>query len=281
MVNAYFSSGDVNEDGTMTWDEFNNWLDTTEVDYYGQVMGEKEKEASKTFFKFFDQKLGNADYMLSKEEALNGVSILADKVGYFQDEFNYYWHFFNVDDDQCIMINEVKEVIDKAYDVTDEEISNFWIKYYWEHHQVTEYYWWWYKESNGGFNWDGYWNHVPDGPAFDGKAWLFYDQVGDVMPAYMWYIRNQCYFSLMTVGNGDKTQSGTCDIKGHKTIQNDYSITDIAWQFASSTEFSSKFLYQADDWGPVEYMTSDRYYCENNDYWLWQQPDMWCDVCDT
>lgn len=206
-------------------------------------MSAADKDAAKTFFKFFDQKMGNADYALTKDEALTGVKDIAERVAFFYKDFNYYWHYFNVDDDQCIKIHELESQIDKAYDTTEEEITNFWIHYYWTHNQITEYYWWWYHKPNGGFDWDGYWNHIPDGPAFGGKPWLFYDQKGDVIPAYMWYLKNECYFSLRTVGNDDKTQSGTCEIEGHKTIKNDFELSDIEWNFASSPEFTSKFLY--------------------------------------
>jgi hypothetical protein len=60
LVDTYFASGDANEDGLLTWDEFNNWLNT--VEYIGdQKMEAGEKDAMKSFFKFFDYNAGNSD----------------------------------------------------------------------------------------------------------------------------------------------------------------------------------------------------------------------------
>ena len=36
-------------------------------------------------------------------------------------------------------------------------------------------YFYWYWIGNGEFDWDGYYAHVPDGPALDGDEYLVYN----------------------------------------------------------------------------------------------------------
>ena len=90
----------------------------------------------------------------------------------FYKELNFYWQFFDVDADGCITVQEVQDQIHKAYDVTDEEIIQYWITYYYTTYGITEHYFWIYYLGNGDFDWEGYNNHIDDGPAFDGAEWL-------------------------------------------------------------------------------------------------------------
>ena len=234
-----------------------------------------------SFFLYFD----DGDLMLTRDEAIDGLTDLADKIGYFEAEYNYYMSFFDVNDDECIMENELKEVIEDAYDVTEPDINYYWIKYYWQVYSVTEYYWWIYRLPNGGFDWDGYYRHVPDGPAFDGASWLYFDEtVGYTQTVYMWYLDTFCFFSLNTVGNSDPSSSGECTIEGHKNLgtyaDGAWETDEIIFYFTADPSHAVKFEHQVEEWGPVEYMTDDRYYSMVDGVWMWQKPDTYCEVCD-
>ena len=45
----------------------------------------------RSFFQYFDAASGNGDLMLTRDEAIAGTLDLAEKIGYFYEEFNYYW----------------------------------------------------------------------------------------------------------------------------------------------------------------------------------------------
>lgn len=152
-----------------------------------------------------------------------------------------------------------------------------------EVYQITEYWFNWYYLGNGYFDWEGYYNHVPDGPAFDGAEWLVLHgdwETGTLMQAFMWYTDNVCYFSLGEPYSESPEFSGTCTIEGHETTTYDYEVTDIIWYFDSAPWESRKFVYQAGEWGPIAEMTSERYYIGGgDDFWLWQKPSGHCEVC--
>ena len=96
----------------------------------------------------------------------------------------------------------------------------------------------------------------------------------------MWYVNSECKFSLNVVGNADASASGECTIEGHKSIGNDWETSEIIFYFSSNPTHAVKFEHQIEDWGPVEYMTDDRYYSVFDGVWMWQKPDTYCEVCD-
>lgn len=153
---------------------------------------------------------------------------------------------------------------------------------------ITEYYWWIYHLPNGGFDFEGYWNHIPDGVAFGGTEWYFDDPEGTgyTVPAYMWYKNTNCYFSLGFVGNTDPASSGTCKVEGHYTIGDLQQgivkdVEDIVWYFTSRPEIAYKFYFHAGQWGPLEMMTEGRFFSNDNsrNLWLYEKPDEYCAVC--
>lgn len=102
----------------------------------------------------------------------------------------------------------------------------------------------------------------------------------------MWYLNNQCYFSLGIVGNADPSSSGTCKIEGHYDIGDLTNgvvkdVEDIIWYFNSRPEFGYKFYYHAGVWGPLEYMTDGRFFSSDNNrqLWLYEKPSEYCNVC--
>lgn len=174
FVSSYFDFGDLNADGLMTWAELNAWLASSDSAEGFAFVGE-EKEAMKAFFKYFDKEVGNEDYAMTREEAVMGTQHVAGKIGAFYADFNYFWQFFDaqgVSGDNCVTYPEIRDKIEDAWDVTNDDITNYWIKYYWETYQITEYYWRLYQLGNGGFDWERYWSHTPDGPAFGNVEWL-------------------------------------------------------------------------------------------------------------
>lgn len=74
-------------------------------------MAEGEKRAMKSFFAYFDMLNTDEDdvdgngtedgteFMLTRQEAIDGTEELAYMIGYFYKEFNFYWSYFDVDDD--------------------------------------------------------------------------------------------------------------------------------------------------------------------------------------
>lgn len=219
FVNSYFGFGDLNGDGLMTWAELNAWLASHDTADFGFPLEGQEKEAMKAFFKFFDKEVGNEDYAMTMDEAVAGTQHVASKMGVFYADFNFFWQFFDakgVGHDNCVTYPDLRDAIEDAWDVTNDDITEYWINYYWTTYQITEYYWRLYQLGNGGFDWERYWSHTPDGPAFEGVEWLVmggYD--GSVQNAYMWWKSDECYFSLGYVGNSDSYSSGTCTLDGY------------------------------------------------------------------
>ena len=143
-------------------------------------------------------------------------------MSHFYDEFNYYWRFFNgfagdfegtmYNEDpndregECLYLPELQASMMASYDVTNEEIRNYWMDWYYTTYGITTYYFDIYYLGNGEFDFTGYYQHVPDGPAFDGAEWLVLHgdwETGTLMEAFMWFINNQCYFSIGVPGNAD------------------------------------------------------------------------------
>lgn len=126
---------------------------------------------------------------------------------------------------------------------------------------VTEYYWWLFHLPNGGFDWDGYWNYVPDGPAFDGVEWLILHgdwELGTLNSAFMWWIGGQCYFAIGAPTNTDPAGSGTCTIEGHRTMEYyddgeglEHNVSEIIWYFNNDPAHARTFSYQLGEWGPI------------------------------
>lgn len=102
-VDAFYMSGDLNADGLTTWSEFNQWIDSLPDSYLGT-----EVEAQRALFQYFDASSGNADFALSRDEAEAGVTDLMSKIGYFYDDYNFYWQFFDKDDDTCVTLEELE-----------------------------------------------------------------------------------------------------------------------------------------------------------------------------
>lgn len=109
---------------------------------------------------------------------------------------------------------------------------------------------------------------------------------GYTVPAYMWYLNTECFFSLGYVGNTDPASSGTCKIEGHYDIGDLTNgvvkdVEDIVWYFSSRPEIAYKFYYHSGEWGPLEYMTDGRFYSGDNSrqLWLYEKPSEYCAVC--
>lgn len=146
--------------------------------------------STRTLFKYFEE-AGDGNYAVTFDEALAGITKLAGEVGHFYDEFNYFWNFFDANDDECVSHNEIQDMIEAGYQVSQAEIISYWINYYYTTFGVTEYYWWIFHLPNGGFDWDGYYDYVPDGPAFDGAEWIVLHgdwEDGYLQEAFMWFI---------------------------------------------------------------------------------------------
>lgn len=245
----------------------------------------------------FGEENGAVDYALGYDEAVAGMLDLQERISYFYDEFNYYWRFFNgfgdsfdgyqIDDNPndaevCLTLPELQSSMAASYDVTDPEIRTYWETWYFETYGITSYYFNWYYMGNGVFDWEGYYRHVPDGPAFDGAMWLTLNgdwTTGILKQAFMWYVDNVCYFSLGEPQNPDTSSSGTCVIEGHETIGYGYNVTDINWYFADTSYADNDFEYQVGEWGPVAEMTDVRYKVADDSFWLWEKPAGHCAVC--
>lgn len=67
----------------------------------------------------------------------------------------------------------------------------------------------------------------------------------------MWYVDQQCYFSIGSRENTDPNHSGTCKVEGHETLGYDYTVTDIIWYFGYNPSHAFTFMYQYGEWGPI------------------------------
>lgn len=198
-----------------------------------------------------------------------------------EEHFNIYWDYFDESDDQCVDLPEFKKRIIRTYVLDISEVTSYWINYYWTMFKITETWWWKYKLSDGGFRWEDFRRRVPDGPAFDGAEFVYQSGESTVDHAFMWFMEDQCRFSLGTFGNTDPNMSGDCTIPGHETIGYAGNVTDIIWNFASSPEHEHKMLNKVGEWGPTV-VTDHRYHEETNDMWLWEiNRDHFCEYCDT
>lgn len=155
-----------------------------------------------------------------------------------------------------------------AYDVTLEEIREYWEDWYFTVYGIESYYFDMFYEGNGVLNWEAYFQYHPDGPAFGGASWLFVNgnlDTGVLQQAFMWWRDNQCFFSLGYPENPDPASSGECTIEGHETIGYEQNITDITWYFTEHSEFGYDFVYHNGQWGPVAEMTDSRYKVVDDD----------------
>lgn len=86
--------------------------------------------------------------------------------------------------------------------------------YYEETFQISEFWWWIFREPNCGFDWDGYYARVLNGPAFDGVElfWQTTTSSSEIVPIFMWFIDNRCSFSLYNFNNTEENSSGFCSI---------------------------------------------------------------------
>lgn len=114
--------------------------------------------------------MGNGDYAVTKEEALNGIVDLSQRVDDFLPEFNYYWRFFNgfagdwegtmynMDPndhpDECLYLGELQSTMAASYDVTTHEIREYWQNWYYVTYGITSFYFDIYYLGNGEFKWD-------------------------------------------------------------------------------------------------------------------------------
>lgn len=91
----------------------------------------------------------------------------------------------------------------------------------------------------------------------------------------MWWKSDECYFSLGFPGNNDLYSSGTCTLDGYQTIEDLYEgtgheVDTIVWYFNSQPEHALKFQYQLGEWGPIETLTTERYFAGGDVMqWLW------------
>lgn len=104
------------------------------------------------------------------------------------------------------------------------------------------------------------------------------------MQAFMWYIDQQCYFSIGQPGPTDQGD-GTCTLQGHRTVRfyeqgeaQEHEVDEIDW-LMTGTAHTDKFIYQLGEWGPIAEMTDMRYKEEDSAYFLWQKTDGHCEVC--
>lgn len=283
MAENTFNFADTDGSGVLSWAEFNAVLPTVPE----QLVSQEEQDAMLAFFKYFDNQHGDQDYKLTLEEMNEGIAALAAQIGGFYEEYNFWWDYFNMDNDECVTLEELQTQLRNYYQVTDEDILIYWREHYWILYQVPEDLFYWYYVGNGDFDWDGYRRHIPDGPALDGDEYLLYnDEIeGAASVAVMWYLENQCYFSLDEQEITDPLTSGTCTIEGHPTIgDQDSAVTEIIFYFNFAPEEAIKLgrdTSKSDAWGPIAEQTEDRYYFSGSiEAWLWRKPDSYCDLCD-
>lgn len=222
---------------------------------------------------------GDMNYKMETSEMVAGLLEAASYGRKMYEHFNFYWSQFDSDSDSCVTFPEWEIQIKKTYIITWEEITTYWITYYWTVYQITEYWWWKYKTADGGFDWEGFRRRVPDGPAFGGSDFFYQDSDGNLDQVWMWFMDDQCYFSLTDYGVTNPALSGECSIPGHATMGYPENITDIYWNFNNEPEYTLDFMFQLGDWGPVEDQTDERYYDASDDQWLWMKPEQHCDPC--
>lgn len=122
---------------------------------------------------------------------------------------------------ECLYLSELQSSMMTAYTVSNDEIREYWEDWYAETYGISSHYFDIYYLGNGEFNFETYFEHIPDGPAFDGAQWLVLDgdwETGTIMQAFMWYIDQQCYFSIGQPGPTDQGD-GTCTLQGHRTVR--------------------------------------------------------------
>lgn len=215
---------------------------------------------------------------------------MLDKIESFADESIAYFMHFNAakenndKDNSCITKREIVEMLPVPLD-SDAICS----KYYEAVYRISEYWWYQYKLPNCGFDFDSYLAHPLNGPAFDGKN-LFWQDTSDItaiQPMYVWYNDNACHFSLHDFDNKNPSESGACEIDGHKSIGSDYDLKSISLWFNDDTEHEIKLEYQHGQWGPSAIHTELRFYGlrlhdskGKHEFWLWEQTEEHCDACD-
>ena len=104
----------------------------------------------------------------------------------------------------------------------------------------------------------------------------------------MWFMHDDCYFSLDTFNNEDPARSGYCDIPGHKSIGADYdwSIIEVDFVFYSESEHTSVGLYDPVglSWGPTGEHTDLKFFTAADGVhqaaWLWERTEEYCAPCD-
>lgn len=280
-ITTTFGMCDADGTGTLTWAELNACLEGAGADDDTATM-------MRVLFQYFDvmaEEEGTFDYRLTVDEMIAGVNGIKNYVRDLLSEFNFYWHYFDLSMDECISLPEFEEGLGKVTEVTTETITTFWINYYLTTYQITEYWWWVYHLPNGGFDWDGYNRRVADGPALDGNIYFYQNEDSSVSLAYMWFLNNQCYFSLDTFDNADPARSGECAIPGHKTLTYPYDLSHITFNFANNPSHSVEMIWEMGEWGPTGEHTDMRFYYPGNmDYgesWLWERTDEYCAACDS
>ena len=61
----------------------------------------------RTLFRYFDA-AGDGDYAVTYDEALAGINTIAEQVGHFYNEINYFRNFFDTDNDECVTHDEMQ-----------------------------------------------------------------------------------------------------------------------------------------------------------------------------
>lgn len=113
---------------------------------------------------------------------------------------------------------------------------------------------------------------------------LFQTGQSAVTMAYIWFMHDECYFSLDYFGNEAPSKSGNCEIPGHKSIGFDYEWDqiEVSFEFKNNPEHAVTMWYQFGEWGPTGEHTDLRFFVPAMNYsasWLWERTDEYCDVC--
>jgi len=104
----------------------------------------------------------------------------------------------------------------------------------------------------------------------------------------MWFMHDDCYFSLDEFDNDVDSRSGTCAIPGHKSIGSDYdwATIEVDFNLYSQSEHTSHAIYDpvGASWGPTGEHTDLKFYTAadgvNQACWLWERTEEYCEPCD-
>lgn len=78
----------------------------------------------------------------------------------------------------------------------------------------------------------------------------------------MWFLMDECHFSIGQPGVKDAHLSGLCEVEGHANLEDyhnnakegtaiTHDVKEIIWYYNSEPSHAVKMLHQAGEWGPI------------------------------